>query len=109
MREHAHDTGLTERAAELNVADEGVVALGTVDLDVQQPCRFDILEELRAAGHVAPRVRALHRLADHVEVVVALGGEEAAIDLLRLDHHQATVAAAARRAAAARIAAMINA
>jgi hypothetical protein len=44
-----------------------VVALGAVHLQMQQPGRVVVLEELGAAGDVAQRVLTLDGLADDVE------------------------------------------
>jgi hypothetical protein len=88
----------------VHLLEQRVVALGAVHLQMQHPRRVDVLEELRAAGDVAERVRALDRGADDVEVAGALGGEVGGVELLGL--HQRTTAA--RRCAASRIALMID-
>ena len=89
------------------------MALGAVHLQVEQSRRIDVLEELRSPGHVPERVRALHGLADHVEVVAGVVCLEVGpVDPLGLHCHRhaswATATAARRRAAASRIALMID-
>ena len=72
VREHLHDALDLLSAPEVSTSTQlRVVALGAVHLQVQQPGRVDVLEELRAAGDVAHRVEALDGLADDVEAVVA--------------------------------------
>ena len=88
VREHLDDAGDGERRRDVDRLEQRVVALGARHLEVQEAGRVAVLEELRAAGDVAERVRALDRRADDVEVVVAPLGEVGAVDLLGLDRHQ---------------------
>ncbi len=105
MREDLDDAGHRQRAGDVDVLEQRVVALGAVHLEVQQPGRLRVLEELRAAGDVAERVGALDGRADDVEAALALLAEVARVDPLGLHGHAGT---AFLRSAASRIAAMIS-
>ena len=113
VREHPQHARHLERGREVHRLEQRVVALGAVHLEVEHSRRVDVLEELRSPGHVPERVRALHGLADHVEVVPGVVCLEVRpVDALGLQCHRhaswATATAARRRAAASRIALMID-
>ncbi len=90
VREHPQHARYLERGREVHRLEQRVMALGTVHLQVEQSRRIDVLEELRSAGHVPERVRALHGLADHIEVVAGVVCLEVGpVDLLGLQGHHA--------------------
>ena len=79
----AHDAGHALGGGGVDAADAGMVVRAADAADVQQAIEQVVVVVGRAAGDVAERVLALGRLADLVEVVVALVGE---IFLAELDH-----------------------
>ena len=68
------------------------------DLQMQQAVEAVIVEEAGAAGDMAQHVLALLALADHVEIVVALVGEQ----ILAKLQHRDLLRRGGRRAAARR-------
>jgi hypothetical protein len=88
-------------------ADAGVVVRAAQAFQVQQAVEAVVVEIWRAAGDVAEDVLAQRRLADLVEIVVALVGEQVLAEF----HHDADLEVPCRpapRAAASRMASMIG-
>ena len=84
LAEHdAHHARHALRFARIDAADAGVMMRAAHAFDMQQSVEQMIVEIGRAAGHMAERVLTLRRLADLVEIVVALVGEQV---LAEFDH-----------------------
>ena len=60
----------------VDAADAGVMMRAAQHLQVQQPLELVVVEKGRGAGDMADHVLALRRLADLLEIVVALVGKD---------------------------------
>ncbi len=74
--QHALDAGRARRRCDVDVADPGVVVRAAHHFQVEQAFEGVIVVEPGPAGDVTGHVLALETLADDVEVVVALVGED---------------------------------
>jgi hypothetical protein len=73
--DHAPDAGRALGRARVDAADAGMVARAAQDLEVEEARELVVVEIGRRSGDVADHVLALRRLADLVEVLVALVGK----------------------------------
>ncbi len=94
-RQHPHDAGHGLRFGRVDAADAGMMVRTAHAAHVEQALEQVVVEEGRPARHVAQDVLAPGRLADFIQRVVALVGEEL---LAKLDHARALPRAAARTA-----------
>ena len=81
--DHAAHAGRALRGRRVDPADARMVVRAAQHLEVQEACDLVVVEVGGRAGDVAEHVLALRRLADLVEIVVALVGE---VFLAELQH-----------------------
>ena len=98
--------GLALRLGEVDPADARVGMGAAQDLEMQHALQLVVVEIGRGRGDVAEHVLALGRLADLLEIVVALVGENVLAQFKHGSPFQARRSVA--RAAAARMALMIG-
>ena len=95
---HALDARRALGGGDVDAPDPGVMMRRAHHLQMQQAVKAVIVEEAGAAGDMPQHVLALLALADHVEIVVALVGEQ----ILAKFQHRDLLRRGGRRAAARR-------